>query len=49
MGVAAWLLMWEHRLVHPDDLSQLDLAFFNMNGYLAVSVFGFSLLAVPVA
>ena len=46
VGVAAWLLIWEHRLVHPDDFSQLDVAFFNMNGYIAVSVFVFSLLGV---
>jgi 4-hydroxybenzoate polyprenyltransferase len=49
VGVAAWLLIWEHRLVKPDDFSQLDIAFFNMNGYIAVSVFVFSLLAVLVA
>lgn len=49
VGVAAWLLIWEHRLVKPDDFSQLDIAFFNMNGYLAVAVFAFSLLAVLVA
>ena len=46
VGVAAWLLIWEHRLVHPDDFSHLDVAFFNMNGYIAVSVFVFSLLGV---
>jgi 4-hydroxybenzoate polyprenyltransferase len=46
VGVAAWLLMWEHRLVRPDDFSKLDLAFFNINGYLAVSVFACTLAAV---
>jgi 4-hydroxybenzoate polyprenyltransferase len=30
------LLVWEHALVQPDDLSRLDLAFFNVNGYIAV-------------
>jgi 4-hydroxybenzoate polyprenyltransferase len=48
VGIAAWLLIWEHRLVKPDDFSQLDIAFFNMNGYIAVSVFVFTLLAVVV-
>jgi 4-hydroxybenzoate polyprenyltransferase len=48
VGCAAWLLIWEHRLVHPDDFSKLDVAFFNMNGYLAVSVFLFTLIAVIV-
>jgi len=48
VGLAAWLLIWEHRLVKPDDFSQLDVAFFNMNGYIAVSVFVFTLLAVVI-
>lgn len=48
VGCAAWLLIWEHRLVHPDDFSKLDVAFFNMNGYLAVSVFVFTLAAVII-
>jgi 4-hydroxybenzoate polyprenyltransferase len=30
------LLVWEHSLVRPDDLSRLDLAFFNVNGYIAL-------------
>jgi 4-hydroxybenzoate polyprenyltransferase len=46
VGAAAWLLIWEHRLVHPDDFSRLEVAFFNMNGYIAVSVFCCSLVAV---
>ncbi len=48
LGVAAasWLLIVEHRLVHPDDFSKLSVAFFNINGYIAVSVFAFSLVAV---
>ena len=46
VAAAAWLLMWEHRLVRPDDFSKLDLAFFNINGYIAVSVFVCSLAAV---
>ncbi len=46
VGIAAWLLMWEHRLVRLDDFSQLDIAFFNINGYLAVSVFVCTLAAV---
>lgn len=46
VGVACWLLIWEHRLVHPDDFTRLEVAFFNMNGYIAVSVFCCSLAAV---
>lgn len=42
--VAACLLFYEHQLVKPDDLSKLDVAFFNMNGYLSVEVFVFTLL-----
>ncbi|HTY80608.1 MAG TPA: UbiA-like polyprenyltransferase [Candidatus Bathyarchaeia archaeon] len=33
------LLVYEHSLVSPDDLSRLDVAFFNVNGYIAVILF----------
>ena len=32
------LLAYEHSLVSPGDLSRLDIAFFNVNGYIAVIV-----------
>lgn len=41
--VVAGLLVYEHRLVKPNDLSRLDAAFFNMNGYISVLIFGFTL------
>jgi len=37
------LLIYEHRLVRADDLSRLDAAFFNMNGYISVAVLVFVL------
>jgi 4-hydroxybenzoate polyprenyltransferase len=37
--VVAGLLVYEHSLVSPRDLSRLDLAFFNVNGYIAVILF----------
>jgi 4-hydroxybenzoate polyprenyltransferase len=37
--VVGMLLLYEHRLVKEDDLSQLDMAFFNMNGYISLTVF----------
>ncbi len=42
-GVAAVaaLLLWEHRLVHSDDLSRVDAAFFTMNGWVSVLFFVF--------
>jgi len=33
------LFVYEHSLVSPEDLSRLDLAFFNVNGYIAVILF----------
>jgi 4-hydroxybenzoate polyprenyltransferase len=33
------LFVYEHTLVSPTDLSRLDLAFFNVNGYIAVIIF----------
>lgn len=42
--VVAGLLVYEHLLVKPDDLSKLDAAFFNMNGYISVTIFVFTLV-----
>lgn len=36
--VAVGLLVWEHRLVHPNDFSRLDDAFFAMNGIISAVV-----------
>ena len=38
--VVAGLLIYEHSLVSPTDLSRLDVAFFNVNGYIAVILLG---------
>lgn len=37
--IVAGLLTWEHRLVQPDDLSKLGVAFFNINGYISITLF----------
>jgi 4-hydroxybenzoate polyprenyltransferase len=37
--VVCALLAWEHTLVKPDDLSRIDLAFFNINGYISITLF----------
>ncbi|MCK4503522.1 MAG: putative 4-hydroxybenzoate polyprenyltransferase [Desulfuromonadales bacterium] len=42
--VVSGLLVYEHMLVKPDDLSKLDAAFFNMNGYISVTIFVFTLI-----
>jgi 4-hydroxybenzoate polyprenyltransferase len=44
MCVTAGLFLYEHSLVRGDDLSRLDMAFFNMNGYISMSVFLFTLI-----
>jgi len=33
------LLLYEHRLVKPHDLSKLDVAFYNVNGYISLVIF----------
>ena len=42
--LAAGILVYEHQLVRPGDLSRLDAAFFTMNGVMSVTVFAFALL-----
>ncbi len=37
--ITGGLLVWEHRLVHPNDLSHIDLAFFNINSYISIALF----------
>ncbi len=44
VAVATGLLVYEHRLVRPDDLSKLDAAFFTMNAVMSSTVFAFALL-----
>ena len=46
--VALGLILYEHSLVREDDLSKLNIAFFNMNGYISVTIFIFTLLDVLV-
>lgn len=41
VAVVAALLLYEHSLVRPDDLSRLDAAFFTMNGVISVVFLGF--------
>jgi 4-hydroxybenzoate polyprenyltransferase len=51
LGLAAMiiLLTYEHALVRPDDLSRLNVAFFNINGYISVTLFVATFAAVLVA
>ena len=44
LAVVSGLIAYEHQLVKPDDLSRLDAAFFNMNGYISVTIFLFTLV-----
>ncbi len=39
LALAAVLLLWEHRIVRPDDLSRVNLAFFTLNGWLGLLLF----------
>ena len=43
LGIAGLILLYEHSLVHPGDLSKLDAAFFMMNGMLSLTLFFFVL------
>ena len=36
IAVVAVILYWEHRLVTPKDLSRINVAFFNLNGYISI-------------
>jgi 4-hydroxybenzoate polyprenyltransferase len=36
IAVVAGILFWEHRLVKPNDFSRINVAFFNLNGYISI-------------
>jgi 4-hydroxybenzoate polyprenyltransferase len=46
--VVAGLLIYEHSLVKPHDLSKLNFAFFNINGYISITIFVATLIALYV-
>ena len=39
--IVAGLLIYEHSLVRPDDLSKINMAFFNVNGIISVGLMAF--------
>jgi 4-hydroxybenzoate polyprenyltransferase len=44
--IALCMIIYEHTLVRENDLSKLNMAFFNMNGTISVTIFVFTLLDV---
>jgi 4-hydroxybenzoate polyprenyltransferase len=48
VAVSLIILIYEHSIVSPNDLSRLNTAFFTMNGLLSVILFAFMLLDVFV-
>lgn len=40
------LLVYEHSIVKPDDLSRVNVAFFNVNGYISLALFFSTLMAL---
>lgn len=48
MIVAYVILIYEHRLVSPNDLSRLNTAFFTLNGVLSIVVFTFTVIDLAV-
>jgi 4-hydroxybenzoate polyprenyltransferase len=46
VGVVTLLLGYEHWLLRGGDLTKLDAAFFNMNGYISVTLFVFTCIDV---
>ncbi|MBG0778097.1 MAG: UbiA family prenyltransferase [Desulfovibrionaceae bacterium] len=40
------VLLWEHRIIGPEDMSRVNVAFFTMNGVISVALFGGVLLAL---
>ncbi|MBA3469708.1 MAG: UbiA family prenyltransferase [Herpetosiphonaceae bacterium] len=48
VAVAAGLLIYEHSLINPRDLSKINIAFFTVNSYIAGTLFVFTLASLYV-
>lgn len=46
VGLVAAILVYEHWIVRPDDLSRLDKAFFDLNGYVSIGYLASVVVAV---
>jgi 4-hydroxybenzoate polyprenyltransferase len=46
--VVAAMLAYENSIVRPDDLSRIDVAFFNLNAYVAVILFAGTFLGILI-
>lgn len=46
LAAVAGMLLYEHWLLRGGDLEKIDAAFLNMNGYISVTIFAFTLLDV---
>jgi len=46
LAITVAMLFYEHWLLRNGDLSKLDMAFFNMNGYISINIFVFTLVDV---
>ena len=46
--IACLILIYEHTLLKPNDLTKLNMAFFTMNGILSLVIFAFTLMDVVV-
>jgi len=49
LAVVGGLLIWEHRLVRPDDFSNINLAFFNINSYISITLFAGVMAALYIS
>ena len=48
LSLVGLMLVYQHRIVKPDDLDRINFAFFNLNAYLSVGLFLFTLVDIIV-
>src|SRR5204862_5875554 len=48
LAVVIAVLIWEHRIVSPTDLSRINRAFFDLNAYLSIAFFFATLVDIIV-
>jgi 4-hydroxybenzoate polyprenyltransferase len=49
LALVAGVLIWEHRIVTPKDLSRINRAFFNLNAYVSIGYFLATVIDIIIA
>ena len=48
-GIATLLLLYEHSIISPNDMSRMNIAFFKVNGYIGIILLIFTIISFQIS